>query len=737
MSHARSALSGLRCLAACTAVIALITGFSLSLAAQPQEAPAPRTTDNPIAQELNKYPGLAEALGRLILKFQQEVHFPAPRAQSRLLPLLPDSTMSYAAFSNYGDVIQQALDAFHAELRSNPSFRDWWQHGSLAKEGPKIEDALSKLAQLQQFLGEEVVVSGSLEGQNPNLLIVAEIRKPGFKKFLQEMVSELAGGSKSGIRLLDQQELAGAQGQDSPDDLKVLVRSDFVAASLSLAELRNFNKRLDAHSREFASKPFAQRILQEYRDGVTVLGAADLQNLMSQLPPAAKQDAAFQKSGLTGVKYAVWDHKSLSGHSFSQAELSFNSSRRGVGAWLANAGPLHSLEFVSPDPMMVLTIAFSNPARIFDDIKALAGAPSNPNPFPSLSQFEQMLHLSLRDDLLAHLGGELTLELDSIQPPKPVWKALLSVKDAAPVEQTLSTLLSAAGIHTTNTEERGVTYHSLLVPYGQATLEIAYTIAAGQFILSSSRQAVTDAILARKSGASLANSGKLQTALPPGYSVNASALFYQDPIALAAVQLRAIMPELAGSVAAAAGKAPPTIAFVYGEESAIREASTSPAMDVGAVLVVAAIAIPNLLRSKMAANESSAVGSVRTISSAQITYTSTYPQRGYAPDLATLGPDPREPAAYSAHHAGLLDGNLANESCAGNGWCTKSGYRFRVTAVCKKRVCEDYVTVATPVDSNSGTRSFCSTSDAIIRTKPGSVDSPLTVAECKAWQPLQ
>lgn len=736
MSYARSPLSGLRGLAAGAAVISLTFGFSLSLAAQ--EAPAPQPADNPIAQELNKYPGLAEAFGRLILKLQQEVHFPAPRAQSRLLPLLPDSTMSYAAFSNYGGVVQQALDAFHAELRNDASLRDWWQHGSLAKDGPKIEDALSKLAQLQQFLGEEIVVSGSLEGQNPNLLIVAEVRKPGFKKFLQEMLSELAGGSKSGIRVLDQQALAGAQGQSSPDDLKVLVRSDFVAASLSLAELRNFNKRLDAHSREFASKPFAQRILQEYRDGVTVLGAADLQNLMSQLPPAAKQDAAFQKSGLTGVKYAVWDHKSLSGHSFSQAELSFNSSRRGVGAWLANAGPLHSLEFVSPDPMMVLTIAFSNPARIFDDIKALAGAPSNPNPFPSLSQFEQMLHLSLRDDLLAHLGGELTLELDSIQPPKPVWKALLSVKDAAPVEQTLSTLLSAAGIHATNTEERGVTYHSLLVPYGQATLEIAYTIADGQFILASSRQAVTDAILARKSGASLANSGKLQTALPPGYSVNASALFYQDPIALAALQLRAIMPELAGSVAAAAGKAPPTIAFVYGEESAIREASTSPAMDVGAVLVVAAIAIPNLLRSKIAANEASAVGSLRVINTAQVTYATMYPKRGYAPNLSALGPDPSDATTESPEHASLVDPSLGGSACTGSAWCTKSGYHFRVTAVCKLKNCTDYVALAIPVDTNTGTRSFCSTSDSIVRLKPEqALNSSLTVAQCKSWPPLQ
>lgn len=727
MSYTRRSRPGQRFLAAAATIAALIAFSPTSGAQQPP--------DNPVTQEIKKYPALPEAIARLAARLQQNVHFPAPRTQSSLLPLLPDSTMSYAAFSNYGDVVQQALDAFHAELRESAPFRDWWQHGSLASEGPKIEDALDKFAQLEQFLGNEIVVSGSLDGTNPNLLIVADIRKSGLKKFLEQWVASVSAKSSPSIRVLDSQELAAVNSKGADQgDLTILVRQDFVAASLSLQELRNFNTRLEAHGPKFASTPFAQRILQEYSDGVTVLGAVDLQKLVSQVPSSEKQSAAFQRSGFADVKYAVWDHKGVSDRSFSQAELSFRSPRHGAASWLANARPLHSLEFVSPEALMVVTVALANPERIFDDLKVLDGSP---NPFPALSQFEQMLHLSVRDDFLAHLGGELTLELDSITPPLPAWKALLSVKDAAPLERTLDTLLSAAGFRTVKADERGVTYHSLTIPYGQAALELSYAVADGQLILASSRQAVTDAIAAHKSGASLANSGKLQAALPPGYSANASALLYQDPLVLAALQMRSIMPDLAESVANAAGKLPPTVAFVYGEQSSIREASTSPAMDLGAVLVVAAIAIPNLLRSKMAANESSAVGSVRAINTAQITYASAYPQRGYAPDLATLGPDPREPTAYSAHHAGLLDGNLANESCAGNGWCTKSGYRFRVTAVCKKRVCEDYVTVATPVDSNSGTRSFCSTSDAIIRTKPGSLDSSLTVAECKAWQPLK
>ena len=57
---------------------------------------------------------------------------------------------------------------------------------------------------------------------------------------------------------------------------------------------------------------------------------------------------------------------------------------------------------------------------------------------------------------------------------------------------------------------------------------------------------------------------------------------------------------------------------------------------VAIILIIAAIAIPNLLRSRIAANEASAVGSMRTINTAEITYASTYPSVGYSANLGNL-----------------------------------------------------------------------------------------------------
>src|ERR1051325_4055532 len=59
---------------------------------------------------------------------------------------------------------------------------------------------------------------------------------------------------------------------------------------------------------------------------------------------------------------------------------------------------------------------------------------------------------------------------------------------------------------------------------------------------------------------------------------------------------------------------------------------------VAIILIIAAIAIPNLLRAKISANESSAVGSVRNVVTAETSYQTTYPQNGFAVGLNNLGP---------------------------------------------------------------------------------------------------
>jgi hypothetical protein len=693
----------------------------------------------PWAGDLKKYPGLPGALSKLMTRLQRDVQFPAARGQSRLLPLLPQTTVFYAALPNYGDTAHQILTIFREQRQQSPALRDWWQHGDLATNGPKVEDSIEKFSQLSQYLGDEVVVSASSEGRDtPGFLVVAEVKKPGLKEFLQHMVAELADKSVPAVRVMDVQELAVAKDMLGAHAPIILVRPDYVVLSSDLATLRGFNSQLDSSDRPFPSTPFGQRVLQEYEGGAELVAAADLQTILKKMPAGNDQSqATFQRTGFADMKYLVWNHKTVPGQAASHAELSFTGPRHGVASWLVTPAPMGSLDFVSPKAILASAVLLKNLGAIFDDLKDLATV-SNPNAFAMIDQMEQGMKLSMKDDLLSQLTGEIALEVDSAAPPSPVWKAIFRVKDPARLQRTFTQLLATAPVMAQQSEEGGVTYHSLTIPSPQKAMEISYAFVDGYLLIASSHETAVEAVRLHRSGESLAKSAKFKASLPPGHSPEASALLYEDPLAIMALRLGQMSPDMAGVLSQSKAETTPAVIAAYGEPAAIREVSTSGGVDAGIVLVGAAIAIPNLLRAKNAANDASAAVALRTVVTAQVAYSTTYPDRGYARDLAMLGPAPGPPASPSADHADLVDASLAGASCTARAWCIKNGFRFRMNGVCVQQQCGEFVAVATPVDSNTGNRNFCATSDGVIRFNVGPpLTLPLRPAECRRWPPLR
>jgi type II secretory pathway pseudopilin PulG len=719
----------------CTALVSVICFLVSASLTQTTEA---RQPDMAFSQELNKYPGLLPEFGQLLEKLKQDVQFPAPRRQSKILPLLSPSTTYYAAFPNYGEPAHQALTRFREELKHSSVLRNWWQQGDMAKAGPQVEDWIDRFYSLSQYLGEEIVISGETGGSGRNLLIVAEVRKPGLKDFLRQMLKEIPDKSKSDLRILDLHELATAKSRTKPEGLVVLVRPDFMIAAPELEAVRRFNGLLEAKGGTFASTPFGQRLLQAYQSGTTVLAAGDLQTVMRQIPSGTQAiQSMLDRSGFKDVKYLVWDHKQLADHGVSETELSFIGPRHGVASWLAAPAPLGSLDFVSPKAVLVMAAALKNLAEVFDGVKELAIS-SHPNAFAALPQMEQAMQISLRDDVLSQLQGEITFELRDFADTQPVWNVILRVNDHDRLQKTLDRLFLNARVPTRQFDEAGVHYYSVVAPSAQKPVEIVYTFVDGYLIVGSSRESAIEAIGLHRSGDSLAKSTKLLASLPPGYSPEMSALLYQDAAAMMALQLRRLSPEIAATLSRLTPETTPVTYRAYGEDSTIRGVSASAAADPAAVLIVAAIAIPNLLRARIAANESSAIAALRTVNVAEITYSSTYPQRGYARDLATLGPDPHDASSYSPNHANMIDDTLGNAICTASTWCQKSGYSFNLRAVCKERVCKEFVVVGTPVSSSTGTRNFCSTSDGVIRFQVGPVAAAsISVTECREWPPLR
>ena len=129
---------------------------------------------------------------------------------------------------------------------------------------------------------------------------------------------------------------------------------------------------------------------------------------------------------------------------------------------------------------------------------------------------------------------------------------------------------------------------------------------------------------------------------------------------------------------------------------------------VAIILIIAAIAIPNLLRARMSANEASAVGSMRTINTSEVMYNSTF-NNGFSADLPSLGGAAGSCTA-STSAACLLDPVLANATSSTN---PKSGYYFLYSAGTNNQT---YSLNGNPaVYQQTGTRGFYSDQSGVIR----------------------
>ena len=149
---------------------------------------------------------------------------------------------------------------------------------------------------------------------------------------------------------------------------------------------------------------------------------------------------------------------------------------------------------------------------------------------------------------------------------------------------------------------------------------------------------------------------------------------------------------------------------------------------VAIILILAAIAIPNLLRARIAANESSAVSGIRTINTAEVTYSTAYPTVGYSANLGQLGPGAPGstcPAGGPTQaNACLIDSNFSNATAPGT---AKNGYYYGEVGLAGSggTLNLGYGVGAAPASFNqTGVRNFCSAEDGVIHFNVGAAGAP-------------
>lgn len=134
---------------------------------------------------------------------------------------------------------------------------------------------------------------------------------------------------------------------------------------------------------------------------------------------------------------------------------------------------------------------------------------------------------------------------------------------------------------------------------------------------------------------------------------------------------------------------------------------------VAIILIIAALAVPSFMHSRMAANESAAVAALRIVNTAQISFSSAYPTVGFASTLAVLGDSGAGCTPPSETNACLIDEGLAGGQ--------RSGYTFTLSNVTGTPNSTYNVIAAPNVVNYSGVRYFCSYSDAVIRVSMAAI----------------
>src|SRR5215472_4172367 len=722
------------------------------------EKPAPQTAPDANLrwlQDALANPELMAEVSRLVEKLRNGVQYPAPWHRSAILPRLPEGTMFFVALPNYGEPAHEALQIFHQELKESPQLQGFLRKNNLEATEPKLEDGVEKFYEFSQFLGDEFVVAGKINGQEPSGLLVAEIKKPGVREFLEKLNTETFTSQSDRLRILDPQQLASAGEKDAAHGPVVLIRPDLIAVSFNVASLREFSSQIDDRSPRFASGALGQRLARAYQEGANSVIGLDLHKLIGLIPLTKPQDKAMlAKTGFGDVNYLVASYTMSAAQSTNQSELTFNGPRHGIASWIGAPKTMSGLDFVSTHPALAVDLILKSPPQIFDDLRDLMGETA----FASLPQMETQFNINVKRDLLGKLGGEIAFETQPITlpgvpqatsfsqgavAPKPgPFKIILSVSDPAGLQQTFAKLLATTPVQTGQRQEDGITFNTVTPPsQSDPPVEFNYFFLDGYLVIASDRATAREAARVHRSGESLAKSGNLRESLVR-QSLNASMIMYEDVGRMLAPMLSQLPQEL-GQLAAAGGgiQAKPTVVSVIADETAFHAfTNTDVQINVSLPLIMAAVAIPRLIRARTLANGSGAESSLRTVNTAQSTYFAIYPAQGYASSLATLGQGSGRdcPGSPTPAQACLLDNSLAGAECTAGQWCVKDGYKFMIRAVCMQGRCFNYAVTATPIASNTAAQSFCSTSDMVIRSRAGApLNAPLTATECKTWAPLR
>ena len=546
--------------------------------------PAPVEQQIAWSHDLDKYLPLLAQFETLERKIEQ-IPFPQPRYSSDLLDRVPPDTLLYIGIPNLGDFLSEANQIFHDQLKKSPALQEWWNNGH-EQNTAELDAMVEKIHRMSQYFGDEIVVAGVKQPNNPGFAILADVKRSGLADFLKTAFPP--SSTNAGLTVFDESSLnAAPTSSKAGNGGFALIRQNEAVFSNSIATLKLVNAQLNSGGSGFAAGEFGKQIAAAYGRGAGIILAADVHQMIGdkadKMHAGKRGNEAIEKSGMNDVRYLIAEHREVNGQPENNVNLQFSGARKGVASWLAAPAPIGSLQFITPNAAVVVALLSKDPAAIADDIMAMA-EPGEGGQDNHWTEAEAKLQINFRDDLAATLGGDFLLSLDGPVLPTPSWKVVIELHDAQRLERTLEKLTEAIREQT-----KGTSAHSIVIEPSDAggqryyavhdltsgTIVAQYTFADGYMIVAQNRALLMEALHTYATGNSMAHSAAFKALLPKDTAENYSAVAYQNLTPVLTPLLSQFSGEAAAALRQLAADARPTVVCARGEENSIEASSDS------------------------------------------------------------------------------------------------------------------------------------------------------------------
>ena len=559
---------------------------------------SPLPVDEQIAwsHDSGKYLPLLAQFATLRDRLQQIPSAPL-RYSSDLLDRVPANTLLYISIPNYGDFLSQANKIFDEQLKQSPALQQWWGKDD-GRNTAQLDAVIDKLHQMSEYLGSEIVVAGVKQDANPGFAVIADVKKPGLDTFLKQQFP--APAANVPLTIFEEASLQSAKvSENAPNAGYALIREHEAVFSNSIATLKQIDAQLNAGDSGFASSDFGQQITAAYSRGAGVILAADVHQMIEanakSLTVQHIKGRIDSVTGMDGVEYLIAEHREVNGQPQNHLNLQFSGSRQRVASWLGAPAPMGSLEFVSPNASVAVSLLSKEPKDIADDIMAMTSESeadeSQADKNKDWSEAEAKMKINFRNDIAANLGGDFLLSLDGPVLPTPSWKAVVEVHDAQKLEQTLEsitgfirTMAAQNSIKTPDSSFKGLQIEASEVAsqryyalrnIGTQSIVAEYTFAGGYMIVAPSRALLIDALHTHDTGDSLAHSAAFKALLPRDDHDNYSAIAYQNLSPVLGPLLSQFSGEQADAIRKLATDSKPTAVCAWGRDNRIEAESDS------------------------------------------------------------------------------------------------------------------------------------------------------------------